>query len=317
MCYLTNAMRRVVLLLALASCSTSKKEIHDAQHSVYDVDFATVYSAALEATRELYPNLDDNPGNGMIHTAWHQVQYASNMDDAAQATPVGGTGALNGGGMNGMGSPAGNAAGMPTHLTSKKYFVRFDISVLGGRPWKVKVVGHAKSWDVGAAEPVELHGAARPSWLSPRVDALQVEIYKKVKRYAVPMKDEETKVVVEDDTPKTDPSTFKDIAPEAAKALASLKDALAKREPTGIRPSIADDVVWSLGAEPGADTAMVMWQADSDSLEQMAKLVGEACAADGDKKVRCPGGEATPGHYQLVLEPRGNAWKVTSFVKAE
>jgi len=41
------------------------------------------------------------------------------------------------------------------------------------------------------------------------------------------------------------------------------------------------------------------------------------CAADGDKKVRCPGGELAAGQYQLVLEPREKAWLVTSFVKQE
>jgi hypothetical protein len=305
-------MRRLVLVVALAGCGGSKKEVHDAQHSLYDTDFAVVYSAVLEATRDLYPNMDDNPGNGAIHTAWHQVQYASGADDATTATPTGMNGAL---GSPTMGqSPASQAAGLPTRLAYKKYFIRFDVSVVGGRPWRVKVVGHAASWDVGAAMPVELHGAARPSWLTPRVDALEVEIFKHIKQFAIPMKDE-VKANPEDDIPKVDPSAFHDLPAGAAAALAQLKNALIRRDSAALRPSLADDVVWSLGAAPGADTALVMWQADPDSLDAMSKLL-DGCAGD-DKRVRCPGGDAAPGQYQLVVEPRGTSWKVTSFVKAE
>ena len=66
----------LALLAVLAACG-NKKDVEAAKHSLYDTDFAIVYSAALEATRELYPNLDDNPGPGKISTAWHQVQYSN------------------------------------------------------------------------------------------------------------------------------------------------------------------------------------------------------------------------------------------------
>jgi hypothetical protein len=320
-------MLRAVLALATVgfvvslACSASKQEIKDAQHARYDTDFAQVYTATLEATRQLYPNVDDNPGTGKIQTAWHQVQYASNADDqmGVTQTPSQAMGAgspMNPGAGSVPTSPAAGAAGMGTRMAYKRYYIRFDINVIGGRPWRVKVIGHASSWDVGAAEPTELHGAARPPWLTPRVEALEVEIYKKMKAFALIM-DDTGSGSAEEEVVKTDPSMFHDIPADAAKALASLRDVLTKRDNAALREAIADDVVWSLGGAPGADTAMAMWQADPSSLDQMLLLVGATCVAKGDKKVLCPGGEVEAGKYQLVLEPRGAVWRVTSFLRAE
>jgi hypothetical protein len=316
-----------VFVASLVACGgTSKKDVAAAKHSLYDTEFATVYSAALEATRELYPELDDNPGPGRIMTRWHQVSFSNcagpsttaggqtaPCDDLVQQRTVTPTaGMVNNGMTNGANSPNG----MPTALTYKHYFVRFDVSVAGGRPWRVKVIGHASEWEPGAAMPVEMRGASKPPWLEPRTDSLRVAIWKRIKKFAVPMKDEEEPARAEDELPKTDPASFRDVPPLAAKRLAAIKDALGKRDYTSLRPQLADDVVWSLGGGTGADEAMAMWQADPAIFEaMMTSLVG--CIADGDKKVACPGGAPKPGAYQLVIELRGDAWKLTSFVKAE
>jgi len=300
----------VLVLFAIAGCK-NKQEVEAAKHSLYDTDFATVYSAALDATRELYPNLDDAPGHGAIKTAWHQVQFASNDDDMASQSTV-----ANGVGPGTPGSQNANAAaaGMPTRLAYKRYFIRFDVSVAGGRPWRLKVVGHAAEWEPGAAMPTELHGIARPPWLDGRTDALVVAIYKRIKPYAIPVKEE---IKPEDEVAHTDPGTFKDVPPPAAKVLAALKDTLAARDMTALRAVLADDIVWSLGGGTGADVAMATWQADPASFDAMAAAIAGGCAADGDKKAECPAGAPKTGTYQLTLEARGDAWKVTSFVRAE
>jgi hypothetical protein len=305
---------RIIFLAAITLCIAAcknKKEIHSARHSVYDTDFAVVFSAALDATRELYTNVDDFPGTGMIKTAWHQVSYANNQDDLAnQRTVAQGQGVPPGGTSQGAA-----AAGMPTRLAYKRHFIRFDVSVLGGRPWRVKVIGHAAEWDPGNAMPTELRGASRPPWLDGRIEALQVAIYRRIKAFAVPMKDE-VDVTAEPEVPKTDPSTFKGVPGPAASRLAAIKDALARRDYTNLRTQLADDVVWSLGGAPGADTAMAMWQADPESLEAMATVIAGGCGGS-PTRVACPAGEPVSGAWQLILEPRGDAWKVTSFLKAE
>jgi hypothetical protein len=300
-----------LLVAAVVACGGSKHDARMAKSSVYDADFAIVFSAALEATRELYPNLDENPGPGRVQTAWHQVMFAGNGDDDVVNRQTLASGAVS---PNGMGmSPAG-AAGMPTRLASKRFYIRFDISVVGGRPWKVKVIGHASEWSPGAAMPVEMRGSNRPSWLDPRIEQLQVAIYKRIQQYARPMP-EETKTT-EEELPKTDPSLFADVPLPAAKKLAELKDTLAKRDYGAMRPMLAEDIVWSLGGGTGADAAMAMWQADPAQFEAMSTALGGGCGGAA-AKVSCPAGEPVSGQWQLVLEPRDNVWKVTSFVKAE
>ena len=301
----------ITIALATAACG-NHKDVEAAKHSLYDTDFAVVYSAALDATRELYPNLEDHPGAGSVATAWHQVQYASDGEDLSNPTTVNPTGV----GGQGTGGAAG-AAGMPQRLAYKRYYIRFDVKVAGGRPWRVKVNGHAASWEPGAAMPVELHGVAKPSWLEPRVEALMVAIYKRVKPYAIPMKAEDKAATPEDELPRTDPALFADVPTAAAKRLGLLKDAASRRDFALLRPQVADDVRWSLGAEPGADVALAMWQADPDTLDGMARLIGASCIATPDKKsVKCPA-TPKPGDYQLVLELRGDSWKLASYIKLE
>lgn len=272
-----------------------------------------MFSAALAATRELYTNVDDFPSNGTIKTAWHQVSYANNQDDLAnQRTVAQGQGLAPGS----TTTAAQSAAGMPTRLAYKRHFIRFDISVIGGRPWRVKVIGHAAEWDPGNAMPTELRGMARPPWLDGRIEAMQVAIYRKIKSYAVPMK-EEVEVKEGPVMPKTDPTTFKGVPAGAAKQLASIKDALARRDYSALRSMLADDVVWSLGGDPGADTAMAMWQADPESLDSMARVIGGGCG-ESEKRIACPVGIPMSGQWQLMLEQRGaDTWRVVSFLKAE
>jgi hypothetical protein len=300
------------LCLCMIGCGGSKKEVTAAKRSIYDADFAVIFSAALEATRELYPRLDDAPGAGTIKTAWHQVSYANTQDDLAnQRTIAQGQGLTSNGA-----SPALSSSGMPTRLAYKRYFIRFDVTVAGGRPWRLKIVGHASEWEPGNALPTELHGPARPHWLEGRTDALLLAIYKRIKPYAIPMKEEVKDDKPEDNLPKTDPKAFAGVPPAAGERLAKLKDAVVLRDYGALRAQLADDVVWSLGGAPGADTAMAMWQADPESLDAMVRAMG-ACVAAGDKRVTCPGGEPAAGAWQLVLELRGKDWKVASFVKAE
>jgi hypothetical protein len=310
--------RRIALstltVLLLVACG-SKKDAEYAKHSVYDTDFAIVYNAALQATRDQYPMLNDNPGPGKISTAWHSVSYGNNQDDLQNQRTLAQSQGLST--TPGVGNSPNTLGGVPTRLAYKRYFIRFDVSVLGGRPWRVKVIGHASEWDPGAALPTEMKGANKPSWLEPRIESLQVSIYKRIKKFAIPMK-EEVAVAPEEVVQRTDPTTFKDVPAGAGKTLAAVKDALAKRDYAALRPLLDDDIVWSLGGGTGADIALVTWQADPGSFDSMQAAITAGCGSDAEKKrVACPPGPPTTNVYQLVLEERGGAWKITSFVKAE
>jgi hypothetical protein len=305
---------RIIILtvLLIASACGSKREVEYAKKSVYDTDFASVYTAALAATREIYPTLNDSPGPGKISTAWHQVSYANNQDNLQNTRVLQQTQ-----GMQPAAAPGQQQmAGVPTRLAYKRFFVRFDVSVVGGRPWRVKVVGKASEWDPGAAMPSEMTGAQRPGWLDARIDALHVAIYKRIKKHAIPMK-EEVAASPDQGLPKTDPKLFQGVPPGAAKTLAAIKDALNKRDYAALRPQLDDDIEWSLGGGTGADVALAMWQADPGSFDSMNAAITAGCGAESDQRVVCPTGPPQRNVYQLVLEPRGTSWKVTSFVKGE
>ena len=301
----------MALALCAAGCGgATKRDVKAAKRSVYDTDFAVVYTAALDATRELYPQLNESPGAGMVKTAWHQVQYANTQDDLAnQRTVAQGQG-------QGM-SPALSGTGMPTRLAYKRYFIRFDVSVIGGRPWRLKIVGHAAEWDPGNAQPTELHGPSRPHWLEGRIDSLTAAIYRRIKPYAVPAKEEAPEEKPEDSLPRTDPKQWKDLPPVAAERLAKLKDSIVLRDVGGLRAPLADDVMWSHGGAPGAHTAMAMWQADPEALDALVRTMERCAAAPDGRRVSCPAGEPVAGAWQLVLELRGKDWKVVSFLKGE
>lgn len=304
-------------MLAVGCGSASKREIKAARGSLYDAEFATVYSAALAVTRDLYPQLQDNPGPGRISTAWHQVSYGNNQDNLQMSrTLAAGQGVPQG--AQGVGTQ-GVMSGVPTRLAYKRYFVRFDVSVIGGRPWRVKVVGQASEWDPGAAMPTPMNGAQRPAWLDGRIDALQVAIYRRMKRQAVPMPDTSTEGAGEAFAlPKTDPAAFQGVPAGAAQVLARLKDGLDRRDPAAIRTLLAEEVVWSLGGGTGADVAIATWQADPGTFDSMQAALAAGCArAAGSARVACPGGPPARGVYQLLLAEVGGAWRVVSFVQGE
>lgn len=296
------------LVIALLAGCPSSQEIRVAKTSAYDADFAIVYSETLTAIREIYPNLEEDPANGVIRTAWHQVQYSGGNDDTASANNQVGTQPGSGGGS--FNSP-------PSSLNTK-LFIRFDVVVAGGRPWHVRVVGQAAEWDAGNAEPTELKGAAIPHWLPGRRDALVVAIYRRLKNYAVHVAEPEPEVetVI---APEVDPDTFGDIPAGARKVATAIVQAVETRDAPALRAHLADDVTWSFGAEGDADTAMVMWQADPEALDALAKVLRAGCRTAAEVVTCPPAATDSPGYlgWRATLEKRGEAWKLTAFVQGD
>ena len=281
----------------------SKKEVKAARNSVYDTEFANVYSAAVEAVRQLYPMFEENPTTGVIKTAWHQVKFSDPNADDPKSTQVAdraqGTGAA---------SPSPQQLGYNPSMARRLYFIRFNVTVAGLRPFHVRVVGTASELRPGDALPTELRGEAVPHWLGGRTDELQVKIYRRLKRYALPMPDEapppvedEEQVVIAGDLP-----------PAAAAAIADVVRALHKRDYAALRARVADDVQWSLGAAPGADVALAMWQADPTVLGALDKALGGTCHADGAEVVCAAGPDGAPARFGQ----RAGAWRLVAFVAA-
>ena len=311
----------VLALLAGAAACSNKKEVRTAKASVYDADFAIVYSEVVAAVRELYPHgLTEDPSTGVIKTQWHQVQYSTGggADDAAGVQPRDPTNPSAGG--TNLGTAPGG--------TYKRLFIRFDVTVTGGRPWRVRIVGKASEWDPGNAQPTELRGAATPHWLPGRRDGLYVAIYRRLKSYAIQLEEEQPEEPVA--TEEIDPRQFGDIPAGAAETAADLVEAIEARDMKTLRAAIADDVVWSLGAAGDAETALAMWQADPAALESLSMILYAGCrisrSPDGSRTavdpniVTCPPAVTEePGYlgWRATLELDGDRWRLTAFVQGD
>ena len=273
-----------------------------------------MFSEVVAAVRELYPNLDEDPAQGTVRTAWHQVQFSTGADDhrsMQQRDPA----------LNNNPSTAGGGGTFttPTSAAYKRLFIRFDVTVTGGRPWRIKIVGKASEWDPGNAQPTELRGAATPHWLPGRKDGLLVAIYRRLKRYAIQIEQPEEEV---EEVAGVDPGQFGDIPAGAGTAAAGLVEAIEARNIPALRAGLADDVIWSFGAAGDADTAIAMWQADAEALEALANVLYAGCRKDPSDPgtVTCPpAATEEPGYlgWRATLGLEGDVWKLTSFVKGD
>lgn len=297
------------LVSALPACGVNKKEVAQARASLYDADFAIVYSAAVASVRDLYPDYQDDPRAGKVSTSWHQVKYTDPGADDPKSQAVADRAA----GINNTAPGAtGQYGGVNSGYARKVNFIRFDVTVTGGRPWRVRVRGAASALEPGNALPTELHGAAEPHWLAGRTDELIVAIHRRLKRYAIKAPVEIEAVPVEA-APVT---KIQGDIPEGARATAiAVVAAIRLRDAPALRTQLADDVRWSLGAPPGIDGAMAMWQADPSALTAMAAAIEAGCGAVA-AEVQCPAAPA-PGAWRVRLAERGKTWRLTAFVTGE
>jgi hypothetical protein len=292
-----------IAVVAITCGCLSKKEIKTARNSVYDTEFANVYSAAVDAVRTLYPTFEENPTTGVIKTAWHQVKFSDPNADDPKTTQVADRAA----GV-GAASPNPTNLGYNPSFARRMYFIKFNVTVAGIRPFRVRVVGTASELRPGDALPTELKGEAVPHWLSGRTDELTVKIYRRLKQYAVAAPEEkvapeEVEAVVVDG----------DIPAGAQTVAADVVRALHKRDYAALRSQVADDVVWSRGAAPGADVALAMWQADPTVLAALEAAISAGCHGDAEQ-VLCP---ATGAAAHAEFRMRNGVWKLTAFVDGD
>lgn len=300
----------VAALIAIgpAGCGANPKEAAEARSSLYDADFAIVYSAAVASVRDLYPDFRDDPAAGRISTTWHQVKYSDPGADDPKSQQV----ADRASGNNATSPGEGGQYGINPTYVRRTNFIRFDVMVSGGRPWRVKVKGAASQLEPGNAVPSELRGADEPHWLAGRTDELVIAIHRRLKRYAM-------KAPVEVEAIQVDVAPTATVAgdiPDGARTTAvAVVAAIRLREPDALRTQLATDVQWSLGAPPGVDGAMAMWQADPSALSAMASAIEAGCAKV-DAEVVCPAAPA-PTAWRVRLGERHGAWRVTAFVAGE
>jgi hypothetical protein len=298
--------------IAGVACGASEAEVRKAETSGYKTDFAIVYSTTLDVVRDLYPGLVEDARTGVISTAWHPV----NVQQGADINPVSGAGpAAN------PNQVQGGGVGAPTQsgpmVDRERYFVRFDVHVIGGRPWEVHVHGQAALWKTGDI-PTPLHGADVPQWLKGRTDSLEVAIYRRLKQYAVRLPPERKHVTT---GPPLELERFSALPPGAARVLAEVQRAAETRDARALRPFLADDVTYNLGQAPSADTAVVVWQADTTVLAELDKALSAGCALDQAKQqIVCPATyikDPSFTGYRAGFQMVGGQWKMIFFVAGE
>jgi hypothetical protein len=285
-------------LAALPGCGASSQEVHAAMNSGYNADFAVVYAQALDAVRELYPELVEDAKAGVIKTAWHPIKISQESDPTTSHGP--------------------SSMGGPGTVGMKRYFIRFTVKVVGQRPWRVRVEGQASSWTTGQV-PTPLKGAEVPAWLSGRSDALRVEIHHRLQQYAVPMADAPAKKVAQkQETTELVASKYEGVPAAATAVIRIVHQAAAARELPVLRVNMTEEFAYSLGGAGGsADVALAVWQADPGTFTELVRVLEAGChKGENDKLVTCPleyqQGEGFRG-YRAGFEQKDGKWKLAFF----
>jgi hypothetical protein len=301
----------ITFALAFACGGASDEEVREAQAAGYQGDFAVIYSETLAAVRELYPELSDEPRIGMIRTAWHPV----NVQQGGQEEPSRGSNP----------NPTQGTAGLQATADSHEpFFIRFDVHVVGGRPWHVRVRGEASKWAAGDAIPSPLRGPEVPHWLQGRTNALEVAIHKRLRKYAVggvkARHDGAARDAPAASTPAAKPldvARFGQLPAGAGLVVATAEAAARSQDVARLRALMADQFTYSTGDPPSADTAVIVWQADPSLLAELAKALEAGCAGDkGGARVVCPAAALTEtgfSGYRAAFQARGKAWRMVSF----
>jgi hypothetical protein len=189
-------------------------------------------------------------------------------------------------------------------------FVRFDVTVVGKRPWRIKVVGHAAEWEPGAALPNELRGEAKPGWLAGRIEQMQRVIHRRLKQVAVEVPPDPP--AVDENRPSPDRTRFAALPTDVATMLGDIRMAIATRDYDALAPLVADDIVWGNGGGSGRDGALAIWRADPTLIDAMDAAT-EHCVAEGDRVV-CAGSPEALRH-RLVLRRDEARWRIAEFVQ--
>jgi hypothetical protein len=293
--------------LLTAACGASDTEVRDAKTSGYQTDFAIVYSETLAAVRDLYPNLKEDARIGVIKTAWHYVAITQGNDETqvpSQAQQ-----------MSPMGQPSAFQA---SNAIRKHFFIRFDINVVGGKPWRVRVHAQASAWKEGEV-PVPLRAADVPSWLEPRREALEVKIHRRLKKYAVRVKAEKVAAPKPRPAPAVDLARYGKIPPAAAKVVSQVDQAAGTRDMAKLRTLMAEEFTYSFGDGPSADTAVLVWQADPTILGEIGKALAAGCG-EKDGQVVCPAAFLQDQNftgYRAGFQNLGGGWKMVFFVAGD
>ncbi len=321
-------LRGLAVLAAVASvvasvgaCGASEQSLQTARDAAYDIDYAQVHYQVIDAIEAHYPEFAEDPAargldplGGRLETAWFPVRLATDGDAPIAARAGAGAGA---------GAGVGLVGG--SGREQRRFYIRFDIEIVGGRPWQVLIAGQASSWELGQGAPVVLSGSDEPPWVAGRVDALQLAVYQRLERYvsASAGADLDRATSAEDEPPALALAGLEALPRSARAAVSGVYQAARAGTVEALRPHLADELVWSRGAPPSARQALIVWQADPARFERLADTIAAGCAVvggAGDNQIECPAAapEAGAGGAEVRFERGADGrWLMTRFVDTE
>ena len=128
----------------------------------YDTDLDAVLAAATDVAKQNAKTVEVDREHAMVKTAW---QIVANVREPSDTYDFSGPTRVDG-------------------VSMTKYFARYDIQVLGPRPWRIAVMAHASRWFDGAPKPKELPDANPPAWLSERREHVLEDINSRLRASA-------------------------------------------------------------------------------------------------------------------------------------
>lgn len=298
-------------LLAFA-CGHSASSVRSARNSAYDAPFATVWNAVITEVRKKFSTiLIEDPVRGVVITSWIRVENR----DTEVSDPT--TGAQSSVGAN---RGATGITGQQMNLTPGMLF-RMNVTVKGGNkgagPYRIEVDGEAADYRPGLANegivPIK-HGAAdEPPWVSTRIENLIMAVHEQLESHVVKkdaIRKEDIAAKVMDNLPW---SNLPD--PAAIRVVDTVHAAAARRDTAALRPAMADDFRWGLGADGSAETAIALWSADTSKLRDLARALEEGCALeDVTGEVVCPAAGVAKGPAMARFRKVDGAWKFVLFL---
>ena len=129
----------------------------------YDADLDAVLSAATDVAKQNAKQVEIDREHTTVKTAWQELAEVREPADAYDFRGI---------------AKVGGAA-------MTKYFARYDIHVVGPRPWQVVVAAHASSWLDGNPKPTELSDDNPPAWLVERRDHIVDDINSRLRTSAI------------------------------------------------------------------------------------------------------------------------------------
>ncbi len=288
----------IFVSLGVLSCAPSKKQVRKAQSSNYDTEFSRVYASAVDVVQKRYPNFIEDPRKGEIKTKWHSLRIRDSQGVAGRSN------ARRPNASSPTATNQNGGTGVSTNQPLQHHFVRFDIKVHGGRPWKVTVKGEASKWIEGDV-PTPLRGGDEPAWLQGRVDTLRVAIHSELADYAraVPPRDStrtghlarsngsatattKRSAIVPVEIPDKISDEVKD--PQFVHCYKNLRQSLENKDMAGVTVWLAKDFSWETSLDHfNRQASIALWGVDTAFLAHMSEAMKKKCIQNEDKTVTC------------------------------